>query len=358
MIRRLGLAVVGMPVLALLIATQAAGSGPATSTGPTITRINQVSNQHGMAKLTDRKLVNAWGLASSPTSPLWVANNGTNTATIYQGGVGGAPVTKVPLTVKIAGGAPTGQVFNDTQGFTLRASSGRVPATFIFDSEGGDITAWASAATGKKAVVQAHVRGAVFKGLAVWHTGRGNFLLAADFATGRIRAFNSHFHQVKLPASVFHDPRLPHGYAPFNVMTRGGSVYVAYAKQVPGSEDEAHGPGLGFVDKFTHSGMTVERIASRGPLNAPWGMTMAPEAWGHLAGDLLVGNFGSGRIDVYRHGHFAGQLRDASHHPITIDGLWALQPGTASTGGVDSVWFSSGPNDENDGLVGQLVPTS
>ena len=358
MIRRSAVAAAGMPLLALLIATPAAGHGPAASTGPSITRINQVSNHHGVAKRTDHDLVNAWGLAGSPTSPLWVANNGTSTATVYSGGVDGAAVTKVPLTVKIAGGAPTGQVFNDTHGFTLRTSSGRVPATFIFDSESGDITAWASAATGTKAVVKAHVRGAVFKGLAVWHTRRGNLLLAADFANGRIRAFNSHFQQVRLPASVFHDPGLPHGYAPFNVMTRGGTVYVAYAKQVPGSVDEAHGPGLGFVDRFTRFGMTATRIASRGPLNAPWGMTMAPRAWGHLAGDLLVGNFGSGRIDVYRHGHFAGPLRNASHHPITIDGLWALRPGTASTGGVDAVWFSSGPNDENDGLVGQLVPTS
>lgn len=357
MIHRSALAAVGMPVLALLIATPAAGSGPATS-GQTITRINQVSNQQGVAKRTDHDLVNAWGLASSPTSPLWVANNGTNTATVYSGGVGGAPVTKVPLTVKIRGGAPTGQVFNDTHGFTLHTSRGRAPATFIFDSESGDITAWSSAGHSTTAVVKAHVRGAVFKGLALWHTGRGNFLLAADFANGRIRAFDSHFHQVRLPAGTFNDRRLPRGYAPFNVMARGGAVYVTYAKQVPGSVDEAHGRGLGFVDKFTHFGMTVKRIASRGALNAPWGLTMAPRAWGHLAGDLLVGNFGSGRIDVYRHGQFAGQLQNASHHPITIDGLWALQPGTASTGGVDSVWFSSGPNDEKDGLVGQLVPTS
>ncbi|NYD40421.1 TIGR03118 family protein [Nocardioides panaciterrulae] len=358
MIRRSALTALGTPVLALLIATPAAGSMAATGSGPAITRVDQVSNHHGVALRTDRKLVNAWGLARSPSGPLWVANNGTSTATIYRGGVGGAPVTKVPRTVRIAGGAPTGQVFNDTHGFTLRTTSGRVPATFIFASESGDLTAWAAKAPGAAAVVKAHVRGAVFKGLALWHSGRGNLLLATDFANGRIRAFDSHFHQVRLPAAVLRDPRLPRGYAPFNVMTRGGTVYVAYAKQVPGSEDEAHGHGLGFVDRFTNSGRTVERIASHGPLNAPWGLATAPRAWGHLAGDLLVGNFGSGRIDVYRHGHFVGPLRNAAHHPITIDGLWALQRGTAGTGGVGSVWFSSGPNDEKDGLVGQLLPRS
>jgi len=356
MIRRSLIAAMGVPALALLIATPTAGLAMTTSAGPAIRHVNQVSNHHGVAKRTDHELVNAWGLASSPSGPLWVADNGTGTATAYRGGVNGAPVTKVPLSVKIAGGAPTGEVFNDTHGFTLHSSSGRVPATVILDSESGDITAWSSKAGGTRAVVKAHVHGAVFKGLALWHTKRGNVLLATDFANGRIRAFDSHFHQVRLPYRALRDPHLPSGYAPFNVMTHGGTVYVTYAKQVPGSEDEAHGHGLGFVDKYTNGGRTVTRIASRGPLNAPWGMTMAPRAWGHLAGDLLVGNFGNGRIDVFHHGSFVGPLRNASHHAVTIDGLWALHPGTASTGGVDSVWFSSGPNDEKDGLVGQLLP--
>jgi uncharacterized protein (TIGR03118 family) len=357
MFRRQGLAAVCTSVLALAIAAPAAGQPATMHHTPSFTRINQVSNQPGVAKVTDPDLVNAWGLANSPTSPLWVANNGTNTATVYAGGVGGAAVTKVPLTVSIDGGAPTGQVFNDTPDFTLPTSTGSVPATFMFSSEGGDITAWSSDATGTTAEVQAHVPGAVFKSLAIWHTRLGNFLLAADFANGVIRVFDRNFNEVQLPAAFFRDRRLPHRYAPFDVMTVGESVYVTYAKQVPGSEDEAHGPGLGIVDRFTGLGLRTKRIATHGPLDAPWGMAFAPKAWGKDAGALLVGNFGDGRINVYRHGHFSGQLRNAAHHPITIDGLWALQPGTASTGGTDAVWFSAGPNDENDGLVGQLVPT-
>jgi uncharacterized protein (TIGR03118 family) len=358
--RRSAIAATGVPALTLLVASSLAGPGLAMTTGPAVTRVDQVANHHGVALRTDHSLVNAWGLAGSPKGPLWVANNGTGTATAYRGGVGGAAVTKVPVTVKIPGGAPTGQVSNNTHGFRLRPSSGTssrtMPATTIFASESGRITAWSAKATGTRAVVEARVHGAVFKGLALWHSRHRSLLLATDFAGGRIRAFDTHFHQVSLPAGTFHDPRLPSGYAPFNVMTRAGAVYVAYAKQVPGSQDEAHGPGLGFVDRFTHAGMTVHRIASRGPLNAPWGMTTAPRAWGHLAGDLLVGNFGSGRIDVYRHAHFVGQLRNTSGHPITIDGLWGLRPGTASTGGTGSVWFSSGPNDEKNGLLGQLLP--
>jgi len=125
-----------------------------------------------------------------------------------------------------------------------------------------------------------------------------------------------------------------------------------------GSEDEAHGPGLGVVDEFTDFGTRVQRVATHGTLNAPWGLAIAPAGFGDLAGDLLVGNFGDGRINVFHHGHFAGQLRNARNRAITIDGLWALLPGTATTGGTNTVWFSAGPHDEMDGLVGQLVPSS
>jgi uncharacterized protein (TIGR03118 family) len=357
MLRRWGLAAVSASALTLIMVSPAAAHQPDFHhRSLTVTQINQVSNQPGKAKVTDGNLVNSWGLALSPTSPLWVANNGTNTATIYAGGQGGAPVRKVSLTVTINGGAPTGEVFNDTPDFTLPTATGKVPATFIFDSEGGDITAWNATATGTTAVVKAHVDGAVFKGLAIWHSRLGNFLLAADFAGGLVRVFDTNFHEVTLPRQFFHDPKLPRGYAPFNVMTIGETVYVSYAKQVPGSEDEAHGRGLGFVDRFTDLGLTVKRIASRGPLNAPWGMAIAPAGWGSLTGALLVGNFGDGRINVYGRKGFAGQLRDASHHAISIEGLWALLPGTANTGGTNVIWFSSGPNDENDGLVGELVP--
>src|ERR1700736_2613396 len=49
------------------------------------------------ASIVDPNLKNAWGLALSPTSPLWVANNGTGTATLYSIAAGGATVTAVPL---------------------------------------------------------------------------------------------------------------------------------------------------------------------------------------------------------------------------------------------------------------------
>ncbi|WP_406036757.1 TIGR03118 family protein [Micromonospora sp. NBC_00898] len=147
-------------------------------------------------------------------------------------------------------------------------------------------------------------------------------------------------------------------FAPFNVFTVGERVYVTYAKQDADAEDDVAGAGLGFVDLFTRFGTDVRRIASEGTLNAPWGLAIAPDSFGTFAGDLLVGNFGDGRINVFDRDEFEGQLRDDDGDTITIDGLWALLPGTEKTGGEGTLWFSAGPDDEQHGLVGQLIPTN
>lgn len=349
-------ALVAVAALALLAG---AGTAYADAPPPRFMQVNQVSDPGGPAAArTDPSTVNSWGLALSPTSPLWVANNGTNTATLYAGGIGGAPVTKVGLTVTIPGGGPTGQVFNGTTSFVVSGPNGSGPARFIFDSEGGEITGWSPAAAPTTAIVAAKVDGAIYKGLAMLVTNAGPMLLAADFHHARIDVFDGSFHKVNLPESAFHDGSLPDGYAPFNVMVAGGAVYVAYAKQDAEAMDEVAGPALGFVDRYSADGQLVERIASHGTLNAPWGLAIAPPGFGSFAGDLLVGNFGNGRINVFRGSEFLGQLRDQNNHKITIDGLWALLPGTANTGGTGTVWFSAGPSEETHGLVGQLIPTS
>jgi uncharacterized protein (TIGR03118 family) len=350
-----GLAVAATAALVVGVAVPAsAHNGPA----PRITEIDQVSDQPGKAKIMDGSLVNAWGLALSPTSPLWSANNGSGTATLYAGGLGGAAVTKAGLTVTVPGG-PTGQVFNSSTDFVVSGTTGSGAARFIFSTESGDILGWNPTANATVAIRGTHVDGAIFKSLAIANTTFGSFLLAADFHNARIDVFDGQFRQIPLPPEFFfHDPKLPRGYAPFDVAVNGDKVYVTYAKQDADAADELHGNGLGFVDVYTNFGVTVQRIASRGPLNAPWGLAFAPASWGSLAGDLLVGNFGDGRINAYDGDHFDGQLRGTDGRPITIDGLWALLPGTASTGGVDTVWFSAGPNDESDGLVGQLVPAA
>jgi uncharacterized protein (TIGR03118 family) len=351
-----GLAVGATALLVLSVALPASAQAvPA----PRITQINQVSDQAGVANLQDPDLVNAWGLALSPTSPLWVANNGSETSTLYAGGVGGAAATKAALVVGVPGD-PSGQVFNGGTDFVVTgAGGGSGPARFIFDTEGGDILGWNPTANPTQAISAVHIDGAVFKGLAIANTTFGSFLLAADFSNARIDVFDGQFRQIPLPPGIFfHDPRLPAGYAPFDVMVSGDKVYVSYAKQDATKENNVAGVGLGFVDVYTNFGVTVQRLVTRGLLNAPWGMAFAPDSWGSLAGDLLVGNFGDGHITAYNGDHFEGLLRGTDGRPLSIDGLWALLPGTANTGGVGTLWFSAGPADETHGLLGQLIPSS
>ncbi|MGR6317956.1 TIGR03118 family protein [Micromonospora soli] len=320
--------------------------------------VNQVSDQElnkdsRRSVLVDPDAVNSWGLALGPQTPLWVANNGTDTATVYRGGVDGEPVEKVDLTVSVPGG-PTGAVFNDTDDFAVPDEGAFAPARFIFVTEGGDVIAWNQNA-GTEGVVVAHEDDAIYKGATLLHTRSGTFLLAADFHNARIDVFDEDFDRVDLPDDVFQDPDLPAGFAPFNLLAVGDRVYVTYAKQDAAAEDDVAGEGLGFVDLFTDFGRHVHRVASRGTLNAPWGLAIAPKSFGEFAGDLLVGNFGDGRINVFDGDEFEGLLRDDDGDVITIDGLWALLPGTEKTGGEGTLWFSSGPDDEQHGLVGQLI---
>jgi uncharacterized protein (TIGR03118 family) len=103
------------------------------------------------------------------------------------------------------------------------------------------------------------------------------------------------------------------------------------------------------VDEFSTDGRLIARIATGDPLDAPWGLAIAPGGWGRVAGSLLVGNFGDGRISIFPAwgDHFAlhasGQILDAATgQPFAEPRLWGLLPGTASTGGTDALWFAAG----------------
>ncbi len=312
---------------------------------------NLVSDQPGVAQLTDPQLVNAWGMSRGVNTPVWVSDNGADVTTVYNGAVGNpeSAVAKV-LTVSIPGGAPTGQVFNDTGAFVLPGTS--TPARFIFIGEDGDLSAWAG---GPAATLVGHTDGAVYKGLALAHTPSGPRLLAANFHANRIDVFDDTFAPVPA-AGTFTDPTLPAGYAPFNVAEIRGQIFVSYAKQDAEGEDDVAGPAHGFVDVYTTSGALVKRFATHGVLNSPWGMTIAPANFGQFSGDLLIGNFGDGRIHAFdpNTGDVLGILRGTSGAPLAIDGLWALMVGDAVAGGPNSVWFSAGPDEEAHGLLGVL----
>src|SRR5262249_55617010 len=155
----------------------------------------------------------------------------------------------------------------------------------------------------------------------------------ANFRTGQIDVFDSKFQPVtNLPMGAFTDPTLPKGYAAFDVQALNGKIYVTYAKQDKFEHDDVAGKGHGFIDVFNLDGTpglanNQVRLASRGELDSPWGLAIAPSGFGQLGGDLLVGNFGDGHINVHdpSNGTFLGQLTDPDGEPIQIDGLWALK---------------------------------
>jgi uncharacterized protein (TIGR03118 family) len=347
----LGLAA-ALPVLAAL-----AGIAAAPASDNSFTVHNLVSDGAVPALNPDPNLINSWGIARSATSPWWVANADSGTSTLYDGaGNLQSLVVKVP-------GNPTGIVFNEGSSFVISDGTNSGPARFLFASEDGTIVGWSPAvpppAPSHFAFVAVPNAGAdaSYKGLAIAKTPFGDFLYAADFHNARVDVFDGSFHLVT-PHRAFVDPDLPRGFAPFGIQNLLGRIYVAYAKQDDKGEDEVAGEGLGFVSVFDVGGRFLARVASRGPLNAPWGMTVAPADFGRFSGNLLVGNFGNGRINAYDLRTFEprGHLKTADHRPLAIDGLWGIGFGNGGAAGPTNVlYFASGPQEEAHGLFGAIT---
>jgi uncharacterized protein (TIGR03118 family) len=328
---------------------------------------NLISDLPGVAAHLDGHVSNAWGLVSSPTSPWWIANNHDDTSTLYNANTDTIPA----LVVSIPGGAPTGIVFNNSGGgFVVSKSRASGSSAFIFSSEAGVISGWNPGVPPPPPSMQAQVGitvpDAVYKGLAIAGAGANARLYATNFHAGTIDVFDNAFHLVPMPAGAFADFDLPSGFAPFGIQNIGGTLYVTYALQDADKMDDVPGVGLGYVDQFDTSGNLLRRVASKGPLNAPWGLALAPDDFGVFSNMLLVGNFGDGRIHAYDandstgngEAKMRGQMHGANGQPLRIDGLWALQfgkgPGTGS-GPSTTLYFTAGPDDESHGLFGSLT---
>lgn len=300
---------------------------------------------------SDLDLVNAWGLAASSTSPWWISDNGTNKATIYNGNTG----VKAGLIVNVPG-HPTGMVFNSGSGFAV---PGHNKSSFIFATEDGTIVGWPG--SGTQVFEFPNVPGgAVYKGLAFAHSATADFVYATNFHGGTVDVFDSSFTPI---TGGFDDPSIPQGYAPFGIQNLGDTIYVTYALQDAEAHDDVPGEGHGYVNAFDIAGNFLRRVASKGELNSPWGLAFAPADFGKFSGDLLVGNFGNGRIHAFDprldgHGEFAlhGPLHSTEGRPIEIDGLWALAFGNGrSAGPATTLFFTAGPFGEDHGLFGTLV---
>jgi uncharacterized protein (TIGR03118 family) len=352
---------------------------PVIAPGSAYRQTNLISDLPGFSAFQDPLMINPWGISLTSSSPFWVANNGTSTSQLLRGDVSGGPfvLNPSPQTVTIPGGLPTGAVANpSTTDFVLPGACASAPcvARFLFASITGNISGWnpnAPAAGSTSAVTAASHPGHVYTGLAFGAATGGNRLYAADFANGVIDVYDPSFALTSVTGG-FVDPSIPHTganiYNPFNIQNIGGKLYVTYAKVGFGGLSEA-GIGNGYVRRFDTNGVVDPTFGiNNGPLNAPWGVALAPASFGIFGGALLVGNFGEGNPSIHTYNPTTGallspltngELRDESGTGIVIDELWALQFGNGGSGGdVNTLYFSAGTAKEEHGLFGKLNPTT
>ncbi len=335
----------------------ASTAGTAWGTG--FSQTNLVSDIPGLAAITDPSLINPWGVSFGSTSPFWVSDQGANVSTLYS--VTSAGTSKLGLTVAIPQTAsppqgPTGQVNNATSSFVINGA----PANFIFANLNGTISAWNSS-LGTTAQIQATTPGAVYTGLATANSASGPRLYAADGAQNRIDVFSSSFTPVSLGSTAFQDPdpRLA-GLVPFNVQTIGGDIYVTYAPATRSAQIAAP-EGVGGVAVFDANGTLIRTLITDSKLASPWGITLAPAAFGAFGDDLLVGNFSYAVSEINAFdpttGAFLGTITGANGAPVINSGLWSLTFGNGGSGGSpDILYFSAGINGEADGLFGAIAP--
>jgi uncharacterized protein (TIGR03118 family) len=283
----------------------------------------------------DPGLMNAWGLAASEAGPWWVANEARSTSTIYAG-----DGQKQLLTVDVPGG-PTGVVYNGGSGFVVGHGAHASPARFLYACEDGRIRGWSPNVPhdwSKQAEIAVDDSGqaAIFRGIAL----AGGHLYVSDFHNARVLVFDKQWGRVRFPRA-FVDPAIPAWYAPFNIVAAGGHLFVSYAWRAPVDGNDA--PSGGYVDEFDLHGRLIARVGKSGDLDEPWGLALAPKGFGSFGGDLLVANFGSGRIDAFAPN--GGGWAPAGHLPVEVPGIWGIAFGTGGMSGPrTTLFYTSGPH--------------
>jgi uncharacterized protein (TIGR03118 family) len=309
--------------------------------------VHRLVSDPGTAALAhDAALVNAWGLAASPTGPWWTANEARGASTLFAG-----DGNKQTLAVTVDGG-PTGIVFNGGRGFVVHGGGVSAPARFLYACEDGTIRGWAPVVPhgwSNVAVVAVDdgARGAIFRGLAIATLPGGTQrLYATDFHNDRVVVFDEHWRRI-VRRGAFVDPAIPSWYSPFGIQAVGRHVFVSYASPAPVNGNDS--PTGGYVDEFDVTGTLVARVASLGTLAEPWGLAQAPSGFGRFGGDLLVANFGTGRINAYaRKGTswaFDGQLPGRGGKPLSVVGVWGISFGNDGMAGPkETLFFAAGPH--------------
>jgi len=357
--RSYGLAPAAWLLVLSAIVTGMSYAGSARADDDHFVQTNLVSDLSGVATIVDAQLKNPWGLAHSPTSPFWLSNQGTSTATLYAvtektkvAKVNiNPPAGDVVIPTTAAGPqGPTGQVNNgNPESFPVNHGGDGGAAHFIFANLNGTISAWDM---GPKAFVQVTMPGAVYTGLAI--NGGQTRLYAAK--AGGIDVFDSSFNPTALGPNAFVNPELPPGLAPFNVRDIGGNIFVAYAPPGRASQIMAK-RGAGAIGIFDEDGNFIKQLVAGSNLAAPWGMAVAPPSFGRFSNHLLVGNFSSAASEIngfdLTNGKFHGTISIAT--PGRPGGLWSMDFGIGGNNGdPNTLYFTDGINGEADGLFGAI----
>lgn len=301
---------------------------------------NLVSDLANTADHVDSNLVNPWGNAFSPSSPFWIGNNGTGTSTLYNSSGAAIPlVVSIPSPTGPSGGKVTGVMFNGTQSFMLNGK----PAVFMFCTEDGTIVGW-NGGTEAALLIDNSASAAVYKGCAIGGTSSTTLLYAADFRHGKVAVWDGNLNPVQF-LNAFIDPAVPPGFAPFNIVSLNGALYVTYAKQDDQKMYDVGGAGNGYVAIFNMAGGLQTNLIDQAPLNSPWGLAIAPSTFGDFANKLLVANFRDGAINAFdpNTGAFAGTLNDTTGQPLAVPGIWSLLFGNGGSGGDPAtLYFTAG----------------
>jgi uncharacterized protein (TIGR03118 family) len=364
------IAVTGVVALAPLSHAQAHG----------YLQTNLVSDKNGaaVAPKNDPNLVNPWGIANIAGGPFWISDNGSGFSSLYDGtGKQNAQLPRVMIpTATITGnsapGSPDGIVWNGNflQFFDPAGLGEGNTCIFIFATEDGTISCWAPGNfTNAQLVGNAQLiidnknadqaTSPVYKGLAIGTNSRNTFIYATDFRNRKIVAWNSAFGFDTTLSAAFKDSEIPQHFAPFGIQNINGDLWVTYAEQDAAKHDPVHGAGLGLVDVFDTDGNLIRHFGTRMRFDAPWGVALAPDNFGQFSNDILIGNFGDGKISGWnaKTGTFIDWLRDDQNNIIVNDSLWALVFGGGAQGSNSGVlYFTAGLVEEGDGLFGTLTP--
>ncbi len=350
---------------------------PAVTKAQHYTQTNLVSDQPGVAAVTDPNLKNPWGLTRSPGttlkagSPWWVSDNNAGVSTLYTGAgaivpINGTGIVTIPPPKGSPAGfvsAPTGIVFNSSPTAFLIAPGGAA-AAFIFVTEDGTISAWAGGAAATLEVDNSEggsPRGAVYKGATTALVNGNVFLYVTNFRSGKVEVYDSTFTRVRISEELFDDDEIPRDFAPFNIQNIGGTLFVTYAKQDAAKHDDVAGEGNGFVELYQPDGHHIGHLQHGPWLNSPWGVVWTPRDFGVFSNTILVGNFGSGWVAAYNGftKEFIGFVKNPDDSILTIDGLWSLTFGNNGNAGPSTtLFFSAGPDGETHGLFGTLTPVA